>query len=324
MKEQIGTTMQRELLKDIYGFEFPEDFWTFLKFYREIKGTRNQKTLEDFEGLGICPTGPFDVLNGHFEGKELKLPLTHHMRFRMDPPEFHTIFLGRDDGLHFGYWVDDIRKSDICIAGYYNNDAFGIDYYGTNLFEFIRYQLEDMAGAYTEDMEEQDEEHILYTKKVLRRLARLRNVLMKYGTGERGLKGEEYYVCYAEGDSRLHTAPTWEGMGIVVPEDTYQSWEEPYFDKEVRPSKVEIANLTEYAARLCKQAEIFLEQGLYGNALQIGKNLWSFGMKFSEEATEILKKAYLGLGQDNYAELIQTHQLHRGRASADISDYKPV
>ncbi len=324
MVNLFGTNEQRELLKGIYGFEFPEDFWIFLNFYEEIKGTPNEKTLEDFDGLGIYPTGPFDVLSGKFDGKELKLPITHHMRFRMDPPEFHTILLGRDDGLHFGYWVDDIREGNICIAGYYNNDAFGIDYYGTNLFEFIRYELETMVSAYVEESEYQDEEDIRYTKKVLRKLTGLRNILMKYGTGDRKLKGEEYCICYAEGDIRPCTAPTWEGMGIVVPKVTFQSWEEKYFDGYLKPSAHGENFGTEDVTRICQQAEVFLEQQLYGNALQIGKNLWSFGMKYSEEATEILKKAYRGLGRENYAELIRLHQLHRNRKSADIYDYEPV
>lgn len=322
MEQQIGTIQQRKLLKESYGFEFPKEYWTFLKFYQEINGTAKQKTLEDIEGLGLFPTGPLDVLKGVFAEREPKLPVTHHMRFRMDPPEFFTILLGRDDGLHFGYWVDDIRDGDICIAGYYNNDAFVIDYYGTSLFEFIRYELESMVSAYMEDLESQNEEDIRYTKKILRRLAGLRNILMKYGTGERKLKGEEYCIYYAEEDNRRWTAPTWDGMGIIVPEGTYQYWEEKYFDGYLKPSAHGEDFDSEDVTRLCRQAEVFLEQGFYGNALQIGKNLWSFGMRYSEEATKILEKAYLGLGRDNYAELIHIHQTHRNRLCADISDYK--
>lgn len=319
-----GRNEQKKLLKEIYGFEFPEDFWEFIKFYEEIKGTPNQKALEDFEGLGIIPTGPFDVIKGDFIGKEPKLPLTHHMRYRMDPPEFYTILLGRDDGLHFGYWVNDTRESDICIASYYNHDAYGIDYYGNNIFEMLRYRLEDMVGAFQQDMSSEDEEGKRYTKKILRRLSGLRNVLMKYGTGDRRLTGEEYCNCYEEEDSRTYMAPTWEGMGIRVPEETFECWDEKYFDGWNGPTAHSEDYMAEDIIRLCQHAETFLERGLYGNALHIGKNLWSFGRRYSEEATRILYQAYCGLGRENYAKLIQLHQLHGDRKYASIIDYEPL
>ncbi|NTV79271.1 MAG: HPF1 family protein [Clostridiales bacterium] len=175
--------------------------------------------------------------------------------------------------------------------------------------------MEEKVVAYQEmELEQKD---ISYIKQMQKELSMLRNVLVKYGTKERKARGEEYCCLYPQ-ESRSVTAPTWEGMGICVPENTYRLSEEYLFEKNSVPFQYDKC-LEEYHANKMYQWAIHcMEQGLYGNALQIGKNLWCYN-EYETEAFDLLQKAYLGLGRVDYAKITSQHKLYRKRKSADIT-----
>ncbi|MGB1216853.1 MAG: ADP-ribosylation family protein, partial [Saprospiraceae bacterium] len=133
-------------IKNIYGFDFPSDFFSFYKFIERIN---NDKELvgEYNKGLGLLGMYPgkiFDVFNSDFNSRNLDL--IKEGRYEADPPEFFTVLQGDTDGLHWGYYFDapSTQTVELWVASYYARDAFSISANNHTLFEEAREQLESL------------------------------------------------------------------------------------------------------------------------------------------------------------------------------------
>src|SRR5689334_1348797 len=114
---------QRRLqLRELYGFDFPEDLFRFWEFANRLKPLEPLAALA--EPLQIQLVGPFDVLAGRFDHVTPEHSILLHWRYYNDPPEFFTVLAGGTDGLHWGYYLDDPGAQPWCIASYYARDAF--------------------------------------------------------------------------------------------------------------------------------------------------------------------------------------------------------
>lgn len=292
-------------LKDAYGFDFPENFWRFWDFYNNLKD-EHKDLFSELLGIGLA--GPFDFLRGYFEGKTIKLPYFLHYRYYMDPPEFFTVLTGDSDGLHWGYWIDDLKTSKFSIARYYNNDAYKILECGTTLLEAVRLYLEQRYDSF---LEYSDEEEESYVSKTLAGFQILRENIIQYETGESELIGKDYYHEYDHKSGRKVNAELTYGMGIVVQEELYKKMDNyNYFNLNLKK-----------AEKLCIRAEKFLEEGFPGNALQIGKELWAYGDRYKDLMYPILEKAYKALGREKLAEILMSHREYRDISSVDIAQY---
>lgn len=292
-------------LKEAYGFDFPEDFWRFWNFYNNLKEEYSQLFSEL---LGIRVAGPFDFLRGCFEGKTIKLPYVLHYRYYMDPPEFFTILTGDSDGLHWGYWIDDLNISDFLVVKYYNNDAYNIIECGTTIFEALRLYLEQRYDSF---LEYSDEEEESYVAEKLPGFQILRDSIMQYETGEIKLIGKDYIEEYGHKSQRKVNAELTYGMGIVVKDEFYKKMDN-YNYRDLNLKKAE---------KLSIRAEKFLEEGFPGNAFQIGKELWAYGDKYKELMYPILEKAYKALGREQLLEILKLHREYRDISSVDITQY---
>jgi len=297
--------MKERLFKE-YGFHFPPDFWMFYEFVKEL---RSKKLYKDFfETVGMSLAGPFDFLDGYFDGKTIQLPGFMHWRYYMDPPEFFTILCGDCDGLHWGYWSDNPEEGKFVVAFYYTHDAYEISDSGNTLFEAVRASMEASVRSNIEYMEDDADYKDDYIKRN-EIIAAGREILMKYETRDRPEIGEEYEDKYT-GSSRKPTALTMDGMGIVVDSTKYSN-------KIKIPDDISVANLP----ILEQIAQKAIDDGFAGNALEIGKELWSCGSELEDAACKVLEKAYDALGRKVLKNIVVTHHEYHDNGTVDITKF---
>ncbi|HEY7424707.1 MAG TPA: ADP-ribosylation family protein [Gemmataceae bacterium] len=299
---------RRRQLRELYGFDFPEDFFRFWEFVNRLRPLEPLKALLDFS---IHLVGPFEVLAGRFDGRTPRFSLLLHWRYHLDPPEFFTVLAGGGDGLHAGYYLDDPAEGKGFIASYFAYDAFEMTADGDTLFEAVRLSLED----HYQSCEEEPECHI-DPEESMRDIDRLRQRLSEYATADRPEKGaaytEKYRAVRLASDESL-VAYTFEGMGIAVPPDRYRplSWE----DEPLWAHLYE----TENPIDVVEEARQALREGFPGTALKLGKDLWAIGgERHTEYAYELLDAAYAALGRDVLREVLRVHRANRDLPSVDI------
>ena len=127
---------RRRRLRQLYGFDFPDDLFRFWEFVNRLRPLEPLAALAD---VGVHLAGPFDVLAGRFDRRTPRHSPLLHWRYHNDPPEFFTVLLGDTDGLHWGYYLDDPANCSRCVASYYTNDAFELMHSGTSIRTVLTY-----------------------------------------------------------------------------------------------------------------------------------------------------------------------------------------
>jgi hypothetical protein len=280
--------MTHPRLRAVFGFDFPDDLFRFWEFANRFRPLQPRAALAD--ALGVVLVGPFDVLAG--------CPLSAGLpaRYAADPPEFFTALEAADDpdALHWGYYLDDPATGKGCVASWAAGDVLEITADGNTLFEAVRLHLEGVEMDCRHGVEEGDVAAPFY-RRILADLAGLREALMRYATGERPEAGEAYLEKYEpEADREQEVvAATLDGMGIVVPPQTY------------RPLSLDDTELwdhlwqTEDPAGVVEEARAALAEGYPGTALKLGKDLWAVGEPCHlRYARELLRAAYRALGRE--------------------------
>jgi hypothetical protein len=302
---------RRQLLRELYGFDFPDDFFRFWEFVNRLQPLEPLRALE---ALSIQLVGPFEVLAGRFDRRTPQYSLLLHWRYYLDPPEFFTVLAGDIDRLHWGYYLDDPCAASGCIASYYASDAFELSVDGADLFEAVRLHLEQCYRDCDEHSEYDPEAKEDYEEKK-RHLDGWRAKLTPFGTAKLRAVGATYVDRYAGRSHRRPLAETQEGMGIVVPKTLY------------RPLKRNDDQLwsylcdTEDPIEAVQEARQALGEGFPGTALKLGKDLWAVGgERHNEYAYELLDAAYAALGRDVLREVLRVHRVHRELPSVDILD----
>jgi hypothetical protein len=304
---------RRAQLRDLYGFDFPDDLFRFWDLARRLRPLEPLRALEDAVGARLC--GPFDVLYGLFDGRSPRHSPLLHWRYYLDPPEFFSVLLGQHNGLHWGYYLDDPAAGSGCVASCYADDAFELSVDGDTLFEAVRLLLEFTQRDLVENLQLD-----LVTEADVRgplvEIDRVRQALMRVATGEREATGEEYVARYAGRSARRKrvVAATQDGIGIVVPPETY------------RPLSVKDKGLwkrlwrEEDPAELVAEARQALADGFPGTALKLGKDLWAIGGggRRAEYAWELLDAAYAALGREGLRQVAGEHRRHRDRPWLDV------
>jgi hypothetical protein len=309
----VSTSLERRaLLRRLYGFDFPEDLFTFWDFANRVRPLEPLLALAEVTGAHLV--GPFEVLAGRFARRTPALPLCLHWRYYDDPPEFFTVIAGNLDGLHWGYYLDDPANASGCVASYYTNDAFEISPDGDNLFEAVRLDLERHYRD-CEDYLRDDPGLAGENESRMRQIDQLRSRLTRIATADRPERGRDYEDAYGERSARAArvVAATREGMGIVVPPEKYRplSLKDRSLWRQLRLEKT--------PTDVLEEARRALEDGFPGTALKVGKDLWAFGgEQRSEHAYELLDAAYGALGRDVLREVLRIHRANRDLPSVDI------
>uniref|UniRef100_W8C1U2 UPF0609 protein CG1218 n=1 Tax=Ceratitis capitata TaxID=7213 RepID=W8C1U2_CERCA len=136
-----------DFIRHKFLVEMPADFYSFWKFASNINPkSTGDEILEYFEKqFQLQLVGPFEFLSGRFHKAVIREPgdYLRHWRFFYDPPEFQTIFVRRDTGVHYGYWRDSPQEHhNILIA---RNDAMKncvFEFIAGNAFDAFLYFLE--------------------------------------------------------------------------------------------------------------------------------------------------------------------------------------
>jgi hypothetical protein len=303
---------RRSLLRDLYGFDFPDDLFVFWEFAKRLRPLEPLNALS--EALNANLVGPFDVLYGLFDGRTPRYSPLLHWRYYLDPPEFFTVLVGGEDGLHWGYVLDDPATGQGCVAHYYSSDAFEMEIDGDTLFEAVRLWLEYFQAERELDLRDglMSEADI---RTALLAIDRVRRVLIRYATGNRKQTGEAYTNRYGGHSARRKrvVARTPEGLGVVVPPEQY---------RPLSLSNRELRRLLRKgdASEVVAEAQRALDEGFPGTALHLGKELWTLVPTgpLLEQTRALLDGAYAALGRGALREVLREHLTHRDRPYLDV------
>ncbi len=303
---------RRSLLRDLYGFDFPDDLFAFWEFAKRLRPLEPLNALS--EALNANLVGPFDVLYGLFDGRTPRYSPLLHWRYYLDPPEFFTVLVGGEDGLHWGCVLDDAAGGEGCVAHYYSSDAFEMEIDGDTLFEAVRLWLEYLQAERELDLRDglMSEADI---RTALLAIDRVRRVLIRYATGKRKQTGAAYtnrYVGHSARRKRV-VARTPEGLGVVVPPEQY---------RPLSLSGRELRRLLRKgdASEVVAEAQRALDEGFPGTALQLGRELWALVPTgpLLEQTRALLDGAYAALGRGVLREVLREHLTHRDRPYLDV------
>ena len=289
---------EKDILKSIYGFEFPDDFFSFYDFTQKFPHYFNGGLAGHDSPTGISLGSVFQVFKNKNEFQKVyNLQTDRHYN---DPPEFFTLLLGDSDGLHWGYYLDAPNEMKPILCSYYSNDAFELSYVGDSLFETLRYEVETHYESTLENLEDPEFED---AQKHLDNLNQMRNHLNEYSLHNRPEKGDEYLNKYRK--HRKVTAKTRCGIGIIVPKSTYKevSIRDPFQIWNYVPKENEISKLEKECYKL-------FEEGAYGNLLKLGKDLWIY-KDYREISYRALEKSYKALGRDVLLKSLNAAKLWR-------------
>src|SRR5690349_11981309 len=111
------------------------------------------------------------------------------------------------------------------VVAYYSRDGLQLTIIGETLFDALRREVELLYRDCLDNLAH-DPEYKDSARRRLDHLARVRERVQTYATGDQGEVGAEYLAKYRgmSGNSRNRrvSAPTRDGMGIVVPKGRYQ------------------------------------------------------------------------------------------------------
>lgn len=287
----------KEHIRNIYGFDFPEDFFLFYEFAQRLADHPDLQGTYD-KGLGLLNMSlmsPFRVFEPDFDPNEKDI--IEDARHQADPPEFFTVLGGHTDGLHWGYYVDMPSENQpvFWVASYYSRDSYSISAGNHTLFQEARDELESSYQSYQHTLKtDQDEEELAYAAEKIKQLDIIRPILMEYETAERTETGKIYEYEYGFGNTfaeRITIADTRCGMGIVAEKELYRPLPGPDMFKiwNYYPNEA-------MAHWLQEQAFNAIEEGFPATALKIAKDLWIYN-EYNRITHEIMHAAYGALGR---------------------------
>lgn len=264
----------RQKLRDLYGFDWPDELFALHDFFQ------THRDALDGALPGLWVFGPVDVLRGDFDGLRLDLPMTLHWRYRFDPPEYFTVLGGNVDGHSFGYVLDDPSTGAFRVGEYYRNDGPQFSSHRT-MFEALRLELET-AAMHTEAEE----------TETLEAQAVLREILKRHGTGDRPETGNDYFERHRFEPEV--TAPTFDQLGIVVPEAKFSAAEH----------EVDADDDAQVKAALVEARDLLGSKP--GRALQLGRDLWT-RWRHRDVAAALLRDAYAALDRPVLKGIVEAH-----------------
>ncbi|KAH8277478.1 hypothetical protein KR026_011394 [Drosophila bipectinata] len=317
-QEYDNLCQSNEFIRHKFLVEMPPDFYEFWKFVGTLKNDQSERNTAGLDHLEkvfqLQLVGPFEFLAGKFHGAKMGEPgdYLRHWRFYYDPPEFQTIFVRKNTGVHYGYWRDVPQdKDNLLIARNDSTQGCEFTFIAGNIFDAFLYYLEnDFVG----------------TPFTANQVAGTKKSVQKY-LSDQSLELPQLDRLQRDRNKRV-VAKTFHRAGIVVPLDKKSQM-------GYRPLSVSDAELKKMLALLerkdidngsAKQAvleklqpianaaTIAVDESDFGTALEFGIDMFSSGHKeLHMLASSLLVPAYSMLSRPQFIAIAKAHMEQRRR-----------
>lgn len=296
----------RANLKQKFGLDFPEDFYSFLEFCRSL----NDKHPEDaLQVCGLTLAGPFRVLLGLTSGhvRSSRFYMTY-CRFYYDPPEFQTMLYGSSEtGYHIGYYRDSPEEMPALVMANHSEKDAKFTALGDNLFAAVNAYIVTTIRD-SDDKTPFQVAPLSSLQSSLRSWAELHRFTLE--TSTQALRARQKRVV----------ARTLQNIGLVVPYDKktelgYRDLGETHASLRKMFGAVATASTPEARARaydvvqeLVTNIQFANDEGDPGAGLELGLNAFAFGSEaLHKTVRHLLPVAYELLERTYFADVITEH-----------------
>ncbi|XP_016910957.1 histone PARylation factor 1 isoform X2 [Apis cerana] len=299
------------IISQLFLTEMPEDFFQLYEFCKNICENDPLNALNHFH---LQLVGPYDVFKKEFMNAKVenKEALLKHWRYYYDPPEFQTIIKDNNkDGLHFGYWRDDISKHPVFVAK--NKAAINciIEPVAENIFGTLDVYFEEKLKLATPF----EKTRITMLHQKLKSFAKEKKITLEKKTANMQDR-EKKIVTRA-----FHKA------GIVVPynKKTQLGYRDlAITDNELQKllKEIECASTPEVRKKsmskleeIIRLATIAADECDFGTVLELGHDLFSSGISFVQsKALNLMSLAYNLLQKPQFLKIAQVHLKNRSKS----------
>lgn len=107
----------RSYIHEHLGLKLPDDVFWFWSCYQSLNSAERQLWASY---VSMVPAGVIELLSHCDALSSIRSSMAHAMigRYYHDPPEFMTVAVDRQHGLHYGLWFDDPEQAPSMIASY--------------------------------------------------------------------------------------------------------------------------------------------------------------------------------------------------------------
>lgn len=301
-------------IENLFLVKMPEDFYQFYDFCKLIS---KEYPLKALKSVHLHLIGPYDMLNGKIKSftNNSKEKYLRHWRYYYDPPEFQTIIKGEKDGLHFGYWRDNVNEKPVFVAKNKADVNCVIEPVAENIFGAINIHIEGalkQANLF-------EKPSISQLHKRLKEFAQKHDITLQAKTDN--MRNREKRVV----------ARTFHKAGIVVPYNrkTQLGYRElAVTDRELQKILREIDDIGSSDGRsdaiskldeVVRLATIAADECDFGTCLELAHDLFSSGYAHVEKiALQMFSTAYTHLDRSGFLEIVKVHLKDRKRGT-DLS-----
>lgn len=304
----ISDVDARRIIKDLFLVEMPTDFFQFFEFCKSVS---KDSPLAALKSVGLKLVGPYDVLSGNLKNYESedKEKYLIHWRYYYDPPEFQTVITCNDkEGLHFGYWRDDVAEKPIFVAKNQANVNCIFEPVAENIFGTVDIYLQSKVKSANPFQKTA----IMRLHSNLKNFAKQHDITLEKNTAD--MRSREKRVV----------ARTFHRIGIVVPYD--KKTQLGYRDLAVTDNDLqkllkqieEAGDLNERKTSIAKLDEIVrlatiaADECDFGTCLELGHDLFSNGsIHVQSRAVQMLSIAYTHLQRLQLLKILEAHLKNR-------------
>ncbi|EAA15174.3 AGAP010317-PA [Anopheles gambiae str. PEST] len=281
-----------------------EDLWQFC----QVQALKTQiKPEETFLQFGLKLVGPYDVLAGKFDRAKVHEPgdYLRHWRFFYDPPEFQTIIVQQNSGVHYGYWRDSPDNTDGLVA--WNDVKKGCEFLivGENIFDAILHFLGNYASVTPFNKKK-----ISDMKKLISDWAQSKDIALNCCEKQKSRKAQI-------------VSKTFHKVGLVVPYDRktnigYRPLLES--DEKIRAILSKFENLNRFENNLEYQelmrelqpiitaADLATDECDFGTVLELALDFFCSGVKSLHEVMKpLFFTGYSMVNRPQYIAIIKSH-----------------
>ncbi|XP_043267939.1 histone PARylation factor 1 isoform X2 [Venturia canescens] len=297
-----------QTIHKLFLTKMPDDFYLFYDFCKSLSP---KDPTNAFKLVDIQLVGPYDVLSSKItaDNHDDTEKYLRHWRYYYDPPEFQTVLKGNNkDGLHYGYWRDDIDQPPIYVAKNNANKDCIIEPVAPNIFGAMNKHI-NMRMARANPFEKGP---MLKLSKRLKDFAK-----------EKGISLDSQNSDMRTRDRNV-VAKTFHGAGIVVPYDkktqlgyrilgaTDSQLKKILKRIDEAESDEERRSVMTGLEEVVRMATIAADECDFGTCLELGHDLFSSGIVHVQGiGLRMLASAYNLLDRKKFIRIAEAHAKDR-------------